>query len=186
VNPRMKIKWLMFCSAVLSAVLLAGCASGRVYDKNYVRAVAVTGSSAKAAVLAFYDEETEPFASIGSDLDSIIKKTEVSIGKTLFTGHTELIVLGECDYAETLTKMLNEWKVSPSCVVVFGGPYSAYILKNMDVETLKDSIDHAIEQGKAPKSDIVTVLSGLLGDEGCAELASVGEDGFDGIAVIKK
>lgn len=181
------MKLSALCAVCLASAALTGCAaSEQVYDKNYVRAVAVAGESGKAAVFAFYDESAEPYAAIGDDLPSVQSEAELGLGKSIFTGHTELIVLGECDYAETLEFMLNEWKVSPSCLVVYGGPYSAYALKNFDAETLADSVRHANEQGKAPECDIVTVLSGLLSSERSAEVVCIGENGVDGTSVISE
>lgn len=168
------------CAILLATVTLTGCAaSEQVYDKHYVRAVAIAGESGKASVFAFYDESAEPFAVVGDDLESVCSEAEVGLGKTIVTGHTELIVLGDCDYVDTLEFMLNEWKVSPSCLVAYGGPYAAYALRSLDAETLNDSIQHAIKQGKVPECDIVTVLSGLLSSERSAEVASIDENGID-------
>lgn len=176
---------ILSLTAILALIMFTGCTSGQIYDNNYIRAAAVAGDSGKAAVFAFYDENSKTFSSNGSNLDEILRKAELNLGKNVITGHTELIVLGDCDYIETLTFMLNEWKVSPSCLVVYGGPYAAYIIKNIEAETLADSITHAIEQGKAPECDIITVLGGLLSDDKQAEVACVGRYGFDGTVVLK-
>lgn len=175
------------CTLLAAFSMLTGCAaSEQVHDKNYVRAVAVTGNDGKAAVFSFYDSDGSTFSAMGDDLPSVRRKAEVSLGKTVFTGHTELIVLGDCDYAGTLEFLLNEWKVSPSCLVAYGGPYAAYALKNFDAETLTDSIEHAVAQGQAPECDIVTVLSGLLGDEKRADAVYIGENGVEGRAVLEQ
>ncbi len=163
-----------------------GCSgNGNVHDKNYVRALAVAGENGKAAVFSFYDEKTEPFASIGENLDDIRSETELNTGKALFTGHTMLIILGDCDYLDTLETLLTEWKVSPSCKVIYAGPYAAHALKNLDAEVLSDAVEKAVEQGKAPKCDIITVLSGLLSDNRSANVAKIDENGISGSYTIK-
>ncbi|MCD7891142.1 MAG: hypothetical protein LUG26_05065 [Ruminococcus sp.] len=175
----------MICAAVLAAASLTGCDSGRIYNKNYVRAAAVWGDTGSEAVIAFYDEEGIYSAS-GRDLQEIIRNTEIGVGKSVFTGHTELIILGECDYAETLTFLLNEWRVSPSCQVVYGGESAADVLEKLDAEALADSVSQAVEQGRAAPCDIVTVLGGLLSESGAAEVAKVSENGFSGTAYITR
>ena len=172
-------------SALSAAVFLTGCAaSEQVYDKNYVRAVAIEGVEGSAAVFSFYDESARPYAAEGESLQAVRKAAEVGLGKTIVTGHTELIVLGDCDYVSALEFMLNEWKVSPSCLVVYGGSYADSVLRECDAETLADSVRHAAAQGKAPECDIVTVLSGLLGSERSAEVARIGEEGVEGTAIV--
>lgn len=172
-------------AALTAAAMLSGCASGKVYDNNYVRAAAIAGDGGNAVVFAFYDDYSEPYAMVEADLNEARRKAEIGLGKNVLTGHTELLVLGECDYEEILTFMLKEWKVSPSCLVAYGGPYGAYLLKNYDAEVLADSVSHAIEQGKAPQCDIVTVLSGLLSEDKSAEIAAFDEHGFSGSAIIE-
>ncbi|MBQ8297827.1 MAG: hypothetical protein IJX77_08605 [Ruminococcus sp.] len=176
-------------SAVLAilaaAAMMTGCTSAeQVFDKNYVRGFSVEGENGKAAVFSFYDENVEPYSSFAGDLSAVKKEAELGLGKTVFTGHTEIIVLGECDYASVLEFMLNDWKVSPSCLVVYGGPLSAYIMETYGAEKLTDSVNHIIKQGKAPECDIVTVLGGLLSDERSAEIPLIGESGFVGTEII--
>ena len=165
-------------------MMTAGCASEQVLDKHYVRAAAIMGAEQKTAVFAFYDEKTKPCGDSGEGLNQICKKSELKLGKSLFTGHTELVILGECDYEAVLEELLNEWRVSPSCLIAFGGDDSGKLLEEYDPERLADSIEHAVDQGEAEKCDIVTVLSGLLGDENSAEIPVLGESGFVGEKVI--
>lgn len=175
----MRFSGILAMSAAV--ILCTGCSGAeQVHDKNYVRAVAVAGDDAKAAVFAFYGDNEEPIAAVGDNLDELRSEAELNTGKSLFTGHTELVVLGECDYSATLEYLLNEWKVSPSCLVVYGGPYAAYALKNFDAEKLTDAVRKAIEQGKVPECDIVTVLSSFLNGDKSAEIALIGENGIDG------
>lgn len=172
-------------SAALALLFCTGCArTNQVHDKNYVRAIAVSGENTKSAVFSFYDDKTKPHSEYGESLSSLRSKTELTLGKSLFTGHTELVILGDCDYKATLEYLLNEWKVSPSCLVVYGGKNAGQLLEKQDAETLADSIRYASEQRKAPECDIVTVLSGLLSEEKTAEIAQINDKGVCGSTVI--
>ncbi len=162
-------------SLAVLALLLTGCSPAeQVYEKNYVRAASVDKNS---AVLTFYDEEGKIFRAYGDDLDEIRENAELGLGRTLFTGHTELLILNECDYENVLKFMLDEWRVSPSCLIAVG---DSELLEQLDTENLADSIECAVEQGIVPECDIVTVLGELLGKEGTAEVAALGEKGVSG------
>jgi hypothetical protein len=169
---------------VAAVITLTGCGeSGKIYNKDYVRAVAVAGYDGNAVVFSFYDEDASPFAAMGDDLADVVNQAELGVGHSLFTGHIEMVVLGQCDYAETLTFLLNEWKIPPSCIVADGEGLAAYALKVLDSQQLADSIRVAVEKGEIPECDVVTVLSGLL-TNGSAEVPAIGEDGLDGTNVL--
>lgn len=178
------MKKAMIITAAAGAMAMTGCASEQVLDKHYVRSAAISGTEEKTAVFAFYDEKTEPCGASGIELEEACSKAELKLGKSVFTGHAELVILGECDYEAVLEELLNEWKVSPSCLVAYGGNDPGRLLEEYDPERLADSIEHAVEQGEAEKCDIVTVLSGLLGDENSAEIPCIGEPGFTGTKMI--
>lgn len=181
------IRKVIFTAMLLSSVFITGCSgTEQVHDKNYARAVAVSGAERVSAVFSFFGEDSELCKAAGDDLAQVKRNAELSTGKTLFTGHTEMIVLGEgCDYAQTLEYLFNEWKVSPSCIVVYGGGDRERALENNEAEELVDSVRRAIEQGKAPECDIVTVLGELLSEKGQARIACIDRNGFSGSIKIE-
>lgn len=171
---------------VLAAVVctsgLSGCAaSKRVHDKSYLRAAAVGGTDKKTLTLTFYDEDSAVIG-IGDDIDSAKHDAELQIGKEIFTGHTELVITDDNDVAERLQYFLNDWKVSPTCVVAVG-QYGSELLQNTDAEILLGSVKQAKEQKIAPDCDIITVLGKLLRSEP-AQTAELSEYGFAGTRVI--
>lgn len=178
-------------TAIITAIvfitaMLSGCSeTDHVHDKRYLRAISIDGDEHKQAVFAFYTEEDKAVHSVGDSIESACKAAELECGKDIFTGHTELVILNGCDYRETLEFLLNDWKVSPSCLIVYGGDECSEILKNNSAEELADSVKTAAEQGKAPECDIVTVLSGLLGGSGSAEVVSLDKDGVKGIYTLE-
>lgn len=176
------VKIFLLLSLVL--VTLTGCSSqGNVSTKAYLRAAALDGNK---LTLAFYSEEQEAIT-VTADNPAEAKKTaELSIGKEIFTGHTELIMLRNCNNLETLDFMLHEWKLSPSCMIAQPEYNGRMILAQAEPENLTGSIKIAQKQELASKCDIITVLSGLLGENESAEVAELSEKGFNGVTDIKK
>lgn len=171
---------------IFSTAMLSGCSeTDHVHDKKYLRAISLDGDEHKKAVFAFYTEEDKVIHAEGDSIEAAGKAAELECGKEFFTGHTELVILNDCDYKETLEFLLNDWKVSPSCLIVYGGEDCSEILKNNSAEELADSVKTAAEQEKAPECDIVTVLSGLFGESGSAEVAALDKDGVEGIYTLK-
>lgn len=150
---------MKYTAVLLGLLLLTGCSShGNVSKRAYVRGAAVEGST---ITISFYTDE-ETISVTAENLDDAKAEAERRIGKHIFTGHTELILLGECREAEVLEYMLHKWKVPPSCRVVTDTADGGEELKNHDTEQLSGAIDIAQEQGKLGKCDIVTVLSEYL------------------------
>ncbi len=171
---------------IFSVSILSGCSeTDHVHDKKYLRAISVDGDEYKKVVFAFYTEEDKVVHAEGDSIEEAGNAAELECGKEFFTGHTELVILNDCDYRETLEFLLNDWKVSPSCLIVYGGEDCSDILKSNSAEELADSVKTAAEQGKAPECDIVTVLTGLLGESGSVDVAALNKDGVEGIYTLK-
>lgn len=168
----------------LGIITLTGCSShGNVSTKAYLRAAALDGNK---LTLAFYSEEQEAITVTADNPAQAKKIAELSIGKEIFTGHTELIMLKNCDNLETLDFMLHEWKLSPSCMIAQPEYNGRMVLAQAEPENLTGSIKIAQKQNISPECDIITVLSGLLGENESAEVAELSEKGFCGVAEIKK
>jgi len=164
--------------------MLTGCSShGNVNDKAYLRAAAIDGGR---VTFSFYSEEDGVLSVNAESPENAKSAAELALGKEIFTGHTELVVTGECDALKILDSMLHEWKVSPSCRVAEAETSGEEVLNQRSAEELADVIDTAREKGLAPKCDIITVLSGLLGENGSAEVAELSEKGFCGVADLKR
>jgi len=169
---------------MMTAAMLTGCASsGLVHDKNYLRAVSVSGRENVEMTLAFFSDEAESLSVSGKDLDSALRNAEAKTGKPVFTGYTELVILGDCDYRDVLEEMLNNWKVSPSCKVVYSDSGGAVLRKN-GTELLSGQIKQAEKQGIVRDSNIVKVLEGLLGGQQSAELPEAEMNGISGGIMI--
>lgn len=172
------MKGLRFVPALMAAGLLTGCASdGNVSDKSYLRAAVI---GADSVTMSFFSEEDEPVTVSVDSPEEARSAAELSGGKKIFTGYTELIVLDGCDSADTLGFMLNEWKVSPSCIVACPRGSGAELLSTRTAEELEGAVRVAQEQELLGRCDIVTVLGGLLGSDRSAEVPELSRDGYVG------
>lgn len=174
-------KFLLLSFGLLT---LTGCSShGNVSTKAYLRAAALDGNK---LTFSFYTKEQKPITVTAENPAEAKEIAELAVGKEIFTGHTELIMLKNCDNLETLDFMLHEWKLSPSCMIAKPKYNGRNILAQTDSENLTGSIKIAQEQELAPKCDIITVLSGLLDEAETVEVAELSEKGFCGVTEIKK
>lgn len=156
----MKLRSFIILAAL--PIFLTGCAStGRVHDKNYLRAVAIEGSEEKKLTFTFFTEDSAIECS-GKDIPSAQREAEIAGGKEIFTGYTELVVLNDCDYEAALSFLLHDWKVPPSCLVVLG---DGELLGEIPAETLTGAVQRAQEQGIVQDCGIVKVLGALLNGE---------------------
>lgn len=173
---------IIMCTGIFS---LTGCAAtGLVHDKNYLRAVSITEGAETELTMTFFTGEEKTVTVSGEDISTAMKNAEILTGKPVFTGYTELVVLGNGRYEELLEFLLNDWKVSPSCIISHSD-YGSGILSKEDAEILAGSIKQAWEQGKAPKCDIITVLGDLLDKKSSAEIAELTENGVVGTYKIE-
>ena len=169
---------------ILSAVLMTGCSANRqVHDRNYLRTLFIDGDK---AVMLFYSQDSEASEVHGKSADELKKAAELGSGRELFTGHTELVVLGDCNYRETLEALFNDWKVSPSCLTVCGNGDFMASAENCDGEELAEMVRMAVKYGKAPDCGIVTVLSGLLSRDGRADIPETDGESIVGTCTITK
>lgn len=142
-------------------IFLTGCSTGiDVNEMAYVRAVAIDGNNCS---FSFYLDEQVVSVSADS-VESAESAAELALGKEIFTGHTELVILNECDEREILEYMLSEWKAPPSCRVA-NGENAGEILKNRKAEEIVGVIETAEEKGLTEKCDIVTVLGNFLNNK---------------------
>ena len=139
-------------------IFLTGCSNGTdVNEMAYVRAVAVDSGN---VTFAFYLDEQ--ILSVSADsMDKAKSAVELSLGKKIFTGHTELVILGECDERAVLDYMLSQWKVPPACKVAHG-ENCGDILNNRKAEDIVGILELAEEKNTTEKCDIVTVLGKIL------------------------
>lgn len=143
--------------AFCAVMTLTGCSSdGRVNEKAYLRAAALDGDR---MTFVFYSEDDSAVTITADTPETAKSQAELAVGKEIFTGHTELILLNDCDNREILDYLLHKWKLSPSCMVVLDEKNGERLLTEKKVENLTGALKCAHEQGIAPEYGIVEVLS---------------------------
>lgn len=147
--------------AILCMTALTGCSTGiDVNEMAYVRAAAVDGNN---FTFSFYLDEQVVSVSADS-VETAESAAELTLGKEIFTGHTELVILNECDKREILEYMLREWKVPPSCRVA-NAENAGEILNVRKAEEIVGVLETSEKKGLTGKCDIVTVLGNFLDDK---------------------
>lgn len=171
---------------ILGMIILftfTGCESnGRVHDKNYLRAVSVSGENEKSITFAFFNNDGKYITINADDLNSAKELAEIRTGKKIFTGYTEMIILDDENSLDILEFMLKKWNVSPSCIIAYSKDTENIFQNN--IEKLTGSIKNAVKQNKAPECDIITVMSGLLSDKHSAQIAEISDNGLTSIHKI--
>lgn len=164
---------IIIATIILCSMFLTGCGSADVYDKLYLKTLYITENSDCSARMEFFGDNSQDITAHGSSFEKVRENARISGGKDVFMGHCEVIVLDSVkDPAKVLTKLLNEWRIPPSCYVVCGKDLTTSQY-SINVLTIKS----AVEQGKAPECDMVTVLGELLGDKKSAYVAEFTADG---------
>lgn len=147
----------MVLPVFLAATLLTGCSSnGRVNEKAYLRAASLDDDR---ITFVFYSEDDETVSVSAESPNDAKKKAEIAVGKEIFTGHTELVILNNCDDSTVLEFMLHKWNVSPSCMVVRDEKNGEKLLRERSVDDLIGAVKCAQKQGLAPECSIIDVLS---------------------------
>ncbi len=142
-------------------IFLTGCSTGiDVNEMAYVRAAAVEGDR---VTFSFYLDE-EVLSLSADNIENAKSAAELALGKEIFTGHTELVILEQGNEQEILEFMLNQWKVPPACRVAYAENVGE-ILKNRKAEEIVGVLKRAEEKGITEKCDIVTVLGKILNEE---------------------
>lgn len=153
---------ILILFSFLSVITLTACSShGNVSRRAYVRTAAIDGNT---LTLAFFSGE-EPVSVSADDLEKAKSKAEIEVGKEIFVGHTELILLSDCDSREILEYIFRQWKPSPSCMVLNVSENGGEAVKNRDPEELSGAVKIAVEQGKLPECDIINVLADFSAKE---------------------
>ncbi|MBR6386268.1 MAG: hypothetical protein IKS03_09160 [Ruminococcus sp.] len=138
----------------LSLILFTGCDSdGHIQKRNYLRSLSVDGDN---ITMVFFNDDTLNF---NSDISSAKYIAEKLTGNEIFTGHTELIILGDCDKKNILTFMIEKWKVSPDCIIIFG---NENILSEKNTDDITGMIKIKEKNHEIPKADIISTLSRIL------------------------
>lgn len=147
---------------IIMTLLMCGCShKTEVRNKGFVRTIGCDSGRSQSAALMLYGEE-EALLGSGSTIYSAIENAETTQGKSLFTGHLELLVLNKGDIKDTLSVMIKNNRISPSCYLMLTPDSAVNAVKQRSEGELSDILASGSRKGKIVKKDISSVLDDLL------------------------
>lgn len=156
----------------LAMILLCGCShKTEVRDKGFVRIIGCDSGEELYAAVRLYGEE-DTISGKGSTIFSAVEDAETTQGKTLFTGHLETLVLNQGNIKDTLSVMIKNNRISPSCALLLTPESAADTVQKGDENTIPDALKSNSRKGKISKKNISAVLNDLL-EEDCAAAVPV-------------
>ena len=149
-------------------LLLCGCShKTEVRDKGFIRIIGCDSNAFQSVALRLYGEE-DILTGSGETLFSAVENAETVQGKTLFTGHLELLVLNRSGIGDKLSVMIKNNRISPSCSLLISADSAADAVLNSDENELSDSLESLSRKGKLSEKTIADVLNDLLEEDSMA------------------
>lgn len=160
-------------TAAALTLLLCGCShKTEVRDKGFVRSIGCDGEENKSVSIRLYGEE-EALSGNGETIFTAIENAETSQGKTLFTGHLELLALSPGNIRDILTVMMQNNRISPSCSLLVVPVNASETIEAHDETELTDLIESGNRKGKIKNKTISEVLNDLLEDDAMAAVPAL-------------
>lgn len=169
-------------------LLLCGCShKTEVRDKGFVRTIGCDSGEVQSVAVRLYGQE-EILSGSGDTIFSAVENAETAQGKTLFTGHLELLVLNPAEIKDKLSVMIKNNRISPSCSLIITTGSAADTVKSYKEEELSDILESSSRKGKIVTRNISAVLNDLLEDDSMAAVPvldgknlTMGVVGYDSI-----
>lgn len=162
----------MLTAAALT-LLLCGCShKTEVRDKGFVRSIGCDGNENKTVSVRLYGEK-DVLSGNGETIFTAIENAETSQGKTLFTGHLELLALSPGNIREMLTVMMQNNRISPSCSLLMIPENASGAIESYEETELTDLIESGGRKGKIKNKNISGVLNDLLEDDAMAAVPAL-------------
>lgn len=135
-------------TAAALTLLLCGCShKTEVRDKGFVRSIGCDGKENKTVSVRLYGEK-DVLSGNGETIFTAIENAETSQGKTLFTGHLELLALSPGNIREMLTVMMQNNRISPSCSLLMIPENASGTIESYEETELTDLIESGCRKGK--------------------------------------
>ena len=162
----------------LSAAMLTLCGCSHkteVRDKGFVRTIGCDDGMLQSVAVRLYGD-TNVLTGVGQTIFSAVENAETAQGKTLFTGHLELLVLSEGDIREKLSVLIKNNRISPSCSVIVTPDSATKAVTDYKEEELSGLLDSYDRKGRISRKNISDVLNDLLEDDNLAASPVLSED----------
>lgn len=164
-------------------LLCTGCAAVQVRDRAYLQTLELTDPEQPAVQLHDFETAGTLAVGTGSNLEQAIENAAVPIGKELFLGHLELIAYSEPEFGSQLNRLMEKYRLSPSCKVL--GLTDDMTLEDTDTMHLTEQLDRAKKNGFLPETDLFTILREFSGSAGTALLPVLTEKGFSAAVITE-
>lgn len=169
-NKKTKTKSAVF---FILPLLLCGCSSSEVQDKNYTSELKIDHQKQSVCIeMKFYDSDDTVRAE-GSSLADALKTAENKTGMDIFMGHTSLLCLSSDSCRESLLEIKKYCRI----------PGDSRIIYLSDNSENSSSIAEAEKNMTIPKTNISSALDSLLSPVGSAVLAFSDDNDFSSVVV---
>lgn len=173
----------------LCTLMLCGCTDNtEVRDRGFVRTIGCDGGSVKNVSVRMYGGENV-LSGQGGTIFSAVENAETTQKKNLFIGHLELLLLTPDETRDTLSVMIKNNRISPSCSLVIVPENAAAAVSQYKEEELPDLLSGSSRKGKIAEKNISAVLNDLFEEDGMAAVPvlnsgrlTMGVVGYDSLA----
>lgn len=152
-------------AGIMLLLCLSGCESESVSQRLYLQSIRIRGNAPVSLTMQAFDSEKQ-FSASGETIPEAIRNGEITQGKRIFTGHTELLLIGEGFSKEGAEHLLLEQGLSPGCSVMYGNTFAP--------EAALQSLRMSERQGMQTKTELSTALQEWMGAGGTALLPETG------------
>ncbi|MCI5844223.1 MAG: Ger(x)C family spore germination C-terminal domain-containing protein [Oscillospiraceae bacterium] len=163
-----------FSLLLASTLFLSGCSVTQVKDRFYLQTIELSHFRyPKVQLHAFASDEAD-YAGNGSTLHAALEDAEIPAGRELFLGHLELLCLQDTAFVGQLTELLQSYRLSSGCKVI----YTTRSLESVNTEKLLENLKQEEQNGRLPETDLLTILKELSNSSGTVLLPFYLTNGF--------
>lgn len=175
------MKPLRSCFSLLLAgtIFLSGCSVTQVKDRFYLQAIELSHYRYPTVQLHAFTSDQADCTGSGTTLHAALEDAEIPAGRELFLGHLELLCLQDTAFAGQLTELLQSYRLSSGCKVI----YTAHSLESVNTEELLENLKQEEQNGRLPKTELMTILKELSNSSGTALLPFCLTTGFSLILI---
>ena len=132
----------------------SGCSATQVKDRLYLQSLELSNYRYPTVQLHAFQSEEADCSGSGSTLSAALESAEIPAGKSLFLGHLELLALQEPKFLQQLPDLLQQYRLSSGCKLL----YTTRSLAEVNTETLLESLKQEEQNGRMPKTDLLSIL----------------------------
>ncbi len=171
------MKKLVSIYLCINILLLTGCRNTvEVRERAFVQNASFSGNSNISLTLYPFENEKELSKGSGLTIAEAVENAAVFSGKEIFMGHLELLCFDEPDFTDKLESFLTDYRISPSCKVIYLSGYS--LPEDCDTTLLTDRLIMEEEKGHIPETDLFHILSEKNGKDSAALVPAITEKGL--------